>query len=408
MKVAIIGAGISGLTIGRILSKVYDVTIFEKKSEIGGIARAKDVNGIAYHTVGGHCLNSKNKFIMEYIFNEILPLENWHIVERNAKIFFRKRFISYPIEFSIREIAEFDIDLAYKITTEIFSSTEKNVSNLEEWFIANFGETLAKEYFIPYNKKIWAMDLKDLDFIWVYGKLPTPSKKDIFESLISKKYDSMPHRFFYYPNTNTQNTFIESLGKGLSIVLNYDVRSIESINGKWVINGEYKFDILISTMPLNLLPLIIAGTPNEIISEAQKLKYNIVTTALWKSEPITHTWTYYPSEDTIFHRHIHIGNFFIPKQNYTITESIGFRSPEEVYKEGKKFDYLIDMVDYNVSEHAYVVYDKNYVVSVNKIKKYLETLGIYTLGRFGEWSYYNMDVCMERAIDLSKVILSRF
>ncbi|MCS6954958.1 MAG: NAD(P)-binding protein [Candidatus Calescibacterium sp.] len=408
MKVAIIGAGISGLTIGRILSKVYDVTIFEKKSEIGGIARAKDVNGIAYHTVGGHCLNSKNKFIMDYIFDEILPLENWHKVERNAKIFFHKRFISYPIEFHIREIAEFDIDLAYKITTEIFSSTEKDVSNLEEWFIVNFGETLAKEYLIPYNKKIWAMDLKDLDFIWIYGKLPMPSKKDIFESLISKKYDSMPHRFFYYPNTNTQNTFIESLGKGLNIVLNYAVRSIESINGKWVINGEYKFDILISTMPLNLLPLIIAGTPNEIVSEAQKLKYNIVTNALWKSEPIAHTWTYYPSEDTIFHRHIHIGNFFNPKQNYTITESIGFRSYEEVYKEGKKFDYLIDMVDYNVSEHAYVVYDKNYVVSVNKIKKYLETLGIYTLGRFGEWSYYNMDVCMERAIDLSKVILSRF
>ena len=85
MKICIIGAGISGLTAGKILAKNHEVTIYEKNDVIGGIARTKDVNGLSYHMIGGHCLNSKNKKVMDYIFKEVLPKENWHKVKREAK-----------------------------------------------------------------------------------------------------------------------------------------------------------------------------------------------------------------------------------------------------------------------------------------------------------------------------------
>ena len=91
MKICIIGAGITGLTAGKLLSKNHEVTIYEKESSIGGIARTKSVNGITYHTVGGHCLNSKNKAVMDFIFDDILTKENWHHVERDAKINFHNQ-----------------------------------------------------------------------------------------------------------------------------------------------------------------------------------------------------------------------------------------------------------------------------------------------------------------------------
>ena len=72
MKVCVIGAGISGLTVARALSAAHEVVIFEKESDIGGIAKVKSVNGVAYHMVGGHCMNSKNPDILDYIFNEVL------------------------------------------------------------------------------------------------------------------------------------------------------------------------------------------------------------------------------------------------------------------------------------------------------------------------------------------------
>lgn len=109
--------------------------------------------------------------------------------------------------------------------------------------------------------------------------------------------------------------------------------------------------------------------PNEILDEAKKLKYNRVTNVLWKTKPIDFTWSYYPSADTIFHRHIHIGNFFNPKENYTITESMGEHTYKEMIEHGKKFDYLLEPLDYNVSDYAYVVYDQNYNNTTSKIKQ---------------------------------------
>ena len=52
MKIGIIGAGISGLSLGQLLKDDFNVEILEKEPFVGGIARPKDVNGISYHTVG--------------------------------------------------------------------------------------------------------------------------------------------------------------------------------------------------------------------------------------------------------------------------------------------------------------------------------------------------------------------
>jgi protoporphyrinogen oxidase len=73
--------------------------------------------------------------------------------------------------------------------------------------------------------------------------------------------------------------------------------------------------------------------------------------------------------------------------------------------EGKKFPFLKRMVDHNVSERAYVVYDQNYKRAVSGIKTWMGEVGILPLGRFGEWEYYNMDACMESAFRLADGLL---
>ncbi len=405
MKICVIGAGITGLTIGRLLSKVHDVVIYERELSIGGIAKTKTINGVSYHPVGGHCFNSKNQAVLDFIFSEVLPKEEWNCIKRVAVIYFHDHFIPYPIEFSIREIAMFNEELAFRIVKDFFSTQEREVDNLADWFRVNFGETLANEYFIPYNRKVWKMEPAEMSWKWVYGKLPIPNKREFFKALIKGNEDDMPHRFFFYPKTNNMNTFIEKLGEGLNIIKNFEVISIEKKGNKWIINDSYEYDLVISTIPLNTLPRIIKGVPNAILEEAKKLRYNKVTTVLWRTKPIDFTWTYYPSPDTIFHRHIHIGNFFVPKQNYTITECIGEYSYEEIIEHGKKFDYLLEPIDFNISDHAYIVYDRNYEEATTKIKEYLKSIGIYTIGRFGEWKYYNMDICIESAMKLAKILI---
>jgi protoporphyrinogen oxidase len=244
---------------------------------------------------------------------------------------------------------------------------------------------------------------------WVDGKLPIPDKNSFFKGLISNETDKMPHASFFYPDTNNQNTFIDKLAEGLNITCNYQINSIaKDEQGKWIVNDDRAYDLIISTLPLNVLPSLIKGTPAQILAAADKLKYNKVTTMFWETEETERTWTYVPDAENLFHRYIHVGNFFSPKKNYSITEVIGERTREEMIENGKKDPFLKRPVDYNVSEHAYVVFDENYDSATKEVKDYLKRLDIYTLGRFGEWQYYNMDVCIKSSIDLKAELLKRF
>ena len=114
------GAGISGLSIARLLKDDFEVEVLEKESVIGGIARTRNVNGMAYHVNGGHCFDSKYNDVKDFVFNEVLSKDNWNFITRKAEVLFRNTWINYPIEFSIKDIDKIDSDLAFNITGNVF------------------------------------------------------------------------------------------------------------------------------------------------------------------------------------------------------------------------------------------------------------------------------------------------
>jgi protoporphyrinogen oxidase len=324
MKIGILGAGISGLSVGKLLSGKFNVEILEKLPIHGGIARTKTVDGISYHLTGGHCFNSKYSDVLEFVFNQVLSLEDWHQVKRNAVIRFKGKEINYPIEFAIKQIFSFDKDLAINMVRDFLNTTDDHdYNNLDTWFRKKFGDTLATEYFIPYNRKIWNKDPLEMDPTWVKEKLPIPNVESFFQALISSARDEMPHSDFYYPNSNNQNSFIDNLAIGSSIKYNTDVKSIRfnTEQKKWIINDQFYYDILISTLPLNEIPALIFNCPPSILKAAAKLEFNRVTTMLWETNPTQRTWTYLPDPNLLFHRYIHIGNFLV-HQKITLSQKL--------------------------------------------------------------------------------------
>jgi len=408
MKIGVIGAGISGLTIARLLKKKgWNVTIYEKDDRVGGIARTQDIDGHTYHTTGGHCFNSKHQDVLDFVFNEILSIDQWHKVERKARIRFKDNYVSYPIEYSMSEIAKFDLELASSMVNDFYATSGEDRSNLSNWFISKFGRTLAEEYFIPYNEKIWNRKASEMSPDWIEDKLPLPDKAGFTKALLENNKDTMPHSSFYYPNSNNQNTFIDALADGVKVKFNTPINSIEKIGGTWFLNGQYEYDLIINTGPLNILPNIIKSCPDTVKNYARNLNHNQVTTMLWTTTGANDTWTYHPGKETIFHRHIHIGNFFIPQQKISITEAVGLHSYEEMKLEGDKFKELLEPIGYHVSDYAYVVFDNNYKISRDAILDYLTSISLYTLGRFGEWEYYNMDICIKSAMKLSESLVQK-
>ncbi|EGM8887502.1 NAD(P)-binding protein [Campylobacter coli] len=412
-KIGIIGAGISGMSIARLLKDDFEVEVLEKFNNVGGIARTKDVGGKPYHINGGHCFNSKFDDVLDFVFNTVLDKDKWNYLPRKAEILFKNNWVTYPIEFSIKEIDSFDTSLAFQITKEMFNASYEKGKNLEEWFINHFGLTLAKEYFIPYNTKIWGIAPKNMDNVWIEDekqmKLPVPTKESFYKSLVGKITDKMSHAAFYYPKTNNQNTFIEAIGEGVDILTNYDVKDITKENNQWIVNGEKKYDILINTSPLDLIPQILKIIPIKALSCFNKLKYNKVTNIFWETDgSLDITWGYIPDPSIGFHRISNTGSIVQPKGNFCTTEAIGEIPYDRLVEEGQKIPFLKKPLDYNVTEHAYVFFDLNYTKAKTGAISYLDSLGIYSHGRFGEWEYYNMDVCIKRSIDLAKNIKEKY
>ncbi|EAI7252305.1 nucleotidyl-sugar pyranose mutase [Campylobacter lari] len=408
MKIAVIGAGISGMSVARLLKDDFEVEVLEKESVVGGIARTKEVNGIAYHVNGGHCFTTRYNEVKDFVFKNVLAEDQWNRYVKDAKILFKNYWISNPIENSVLEIDKFDPNLAFQITKEMFSASYEKGRNLEEWFINHFGPTLAKEYFIPYNTKIWGIEPKNMDSIWTVDdkqmKLPIPTKENFYNSLVNGKgVDGMVEASgYYYPKTNNQNTFIEAIGKGVNILLEYPVKSIEKKFLKWIINGEKEYDLIINTSPLDMLVDILSDVPNDIQKHFRNLKFNRVSNVLCETDgSVDFTWAYIPDKDIGIHRTINIGTFFTPNKNYCLAERMGSHSIEYFEKEIKKLPYLKNIVGHNITEHAYILFDLNYKQSKEEAIKYLNSLNIISHGRFGEWEYYNMDVCMKRSLDLA-------
>ncbi|NVD05384.1 nucleotidyl-sugar pyranose mutase [Vibrio sp. JPW-9-11-11] len=398
LNIAVVGAGISGLSVAKMLQKEgANVHVFEKSSTIGGIARVTDIEGYGpYHTVGGHCFNSKYDAVKKFVFEEVLPKDKWNKINRNAKISFQSSLIPYPIELNLHALAKVDQDLASDALVDFMTAPGGSLNdNLASWFKDSFGTTLSDRYFIPYNRKIWGREPSQMSSTWVSDKLPLPNKKQVAQSLFTPQQDFMPHASFYYPKSGSQNEFIEALSQGLKITKSFEVKSIN--NG--IINDELKFDFVISTIPLNEICNVVSLSREE--NELCKaLKYNKVTTMLWETNEIEETWLYYPEEKFKFHRLINIGSFIRPKRNIAITEAVGEVDYDEMVNSGKEIHQLIKPISYNVSSHAYVVFEEETRQKSEQLIKTLETHGVYSHGRFGHWEYYNMDICIQKSFEL--------
>ena len=66
MKVGILGGGLAGLTLGKLLR--CHVEILEKETECGGLMRSLRKNGFTFDYGGSHIIFSKNKATLKFIF----------------------------------------------------------------------------------------------------------------------------------------------------------------------------------------------------------------------------------------------------------------------------------------------------------------------------------------------------
>ena len=415
MNIAVLGGGVSGLSVARILKdNGINTILYEKNPTVGGLARSRYKDGVLYDPHGGHILNSKHSEVMDWAFS-VLPKEKWQYTHRNAKIYFNGKFVSYPFELSLCEL---DIDDAVDCVHDfILAQNGEEPTNFRDWLVWNFGQAISDYYMIPYNEKIWAYPLDQMETKWMRGKMPLPSKKEMIHSMLLKDPTErkMPHSTFYYPIDGGIQAFMDAISEGLNIRCNTEIKNIKRNGKQWIINNEESYDSVISTIPLPVVGKVMEDIPESILSHIRDLKYNSLTTVLFECPDTDITWLYIPSHDYRSHR-VGYQSALTPHANLKpglgagALEIIGDRFDVEglelqqnILPEELKYTKSLDS---EFTKYAYVIHDMNYRTNVTAIKEYFDTVdGFDLLGRWGTWNYKNMDLCILDSMKLAKEII---
>lgn len=417
MKIAVLGAGLTGVELGRQLRQLgKDFVLFEKESQIGGICKTNKT-GDYYWDFAVHALYSQKKEAMDYFHS--LPLD-YQYLNRNVKVFHsggngRRHILDYPFEIGIK-----DMPLGEKLEciTGYIAARIKRVhdySNLERWINNCLGSGIARHFMTPYNNKIWNCKLSEISNRLVSSKIdPSPLSEFILNIFGKKTIGRTYQAKFIYPKKGIQE-LVDHLAKDIKdkILLKSNIEKLIRKGNKWIIvtdgRSREEADIVVSTIPL--VELLKKISIDGIEAQYNELKWNntfFVMIGLKKDSNFKIIkdchWVFF-KEKEIFYRLTLMHNFssgLLPTLVAEVTQKgdILSKSKEEIekiiIKDLIRLGILtsqedIAQTDTKLLEYTYPIPTLGLENVKNRISTILERHNLFLLGRNGNWDYINMD-----------------
>jgi UDP-galactopyranose mutase len=290
--------------------------------------------------------------------------------------------------------------------------------NFEEFIYRVWGAGIAKHFAVPYNRKIWAVPLDEMETSWLGGRVPLPNLDEMLEGALSPKPKPMgPNARFGYPLRGG----FQALMDGFLPHLEGELRLSTTVTAVSPSRHELTLDdgttvgyrTLVSTMPLPVLVRLMGDeAPPEVREAAAGLRHTsvrCVNLGIGRENITEKHWIYYP-EETIFHRIFVQGNaspHCNPPGGFGITCEITYGPLKPLPCEGEELikrciEDCISVGIINADDaiwaanevdmpYAYVIYDHARKGHVETIRSWMLTQDIVLSGRYSEWEYYNSD-----------------
>ncbi len=412
-KIAIIGAGVSGLTCAQLLKDRYIVKVFEKDKTPGGLIKCKRINGSLFHTCGGHVFNSKRKDVLDWFWTK-LHKEDFCKTDRNSVVFMPDgKEIPYPIE-NHAYLFNSDIQKSFiHDLVEISSHNNFEPTNFEDFLKHRFGETLYRIYFQPYNQKVWRRDLSQVPLTWLEGKLPMPTVEEmIYNNINHVQEKQFVHSSFWYEKQDGSQLLINKLAEGINIQFGSHITNIEYLktSNLWSI-GEELYDKVIFCGNIKELPQILSGIDIfDFKKKITSLEFHGTTSVFCEIDSNPYSWIYLPDSQYESHRIICTGNFVSSNNGESIltnriTATVEFTdeiNKYEIFENLTKMPLNPRYITHQYNKYTYPIQDSTTKDMIKKFKNYMINFGFYSTGRFADWEYYNMDAAMGAAMDMIK------
>ncbi len=422
----IIGGGITGLSVAyHLKSKNY--ILLEKENVVGGLCKSiTDKNGFTYDYTG-HLLHIKSGYVKKLV--KKLLKKNLALKNRNSWIYSNNVFTRYPFQANLFGLPE---KIIYECIEGFIKSKLQNsqLSTLNsqlsfyDWCLKTFGNGISKYFVIPYNEKLWKINLKNLTTDWLGNYVPQPALQEVIKGAFTDDNKKIGYNAtFFYPKTGGIQSIVDSLKKNIAgIKTDVKISSID-ISRKIVKtnNGDIQYKNLVSTIPLPEIVKLIKNAPENIKKASKKLKWTSVLNinlGIKRKNISDKHWIYFPEKKINFYRAGFYRNFsesLCPDGTSSMYIEISYRnrkiSKEKMLKKtiGElKSAGVLKSSDKIISEcildipYAYIIYDENRKSSLETIHNYLRKNFIFSIGRYGGWQYSTMEDAILEGKEITK------
>jgi protoporphyrinogen oxidase len=410
--ILIIGGGITGLSVASFLGNEEDYLILEGESELGGYCKTTIRNGFVWD-YSGHFFHFRNKEIKEYIMAnmdcEVVE------VEKITDIDYKGTIIDFPFQYNINQLPKEDF---LECLIDMYNVGQVDNTNFKSYVNSSLGQSTSEKFLIPYNEKLYATDLNNLDANAMGRFFP---KNIDFNELMNRMSNTSRYKSyndtFIYPVKGSYE-FVKAILKTVDetkIMTNAFVGTLDFENKiAHTSRGPIKFNKLVSTMPFNKL-LATLGIYSEELTSNKVAVFNL---GFNKGTDIKTHWRYFPGKE-VFYR-IGFYNNILAQDRMSLYVEIGATTNQELNKEQLLRTVLKDLksskiiTDHVLTDHQFIVMDPAYVHITKKSEStynYWSDInngnGIYSIGRYGSWTYCSIEDNIIQAKELVKKLRNK-
>jgi protoporphyrinogen oxidase len=405
VDILIIGGGITGISLASFL-ETSDYLIIEKDSELGGYCKTTISNDYIWD-YSGHFFHFNNNEIKNYLVDNI----DCEIVTVNkvCYVYYNKKIIDYPFQNNIHQLNENEY---LECLEGLKNKEDLTINTFTDYIVSNLGNAICNKFVKPYNQKLYACDLDQLDFDAMGRFFPKPLDYNSYSSGVNFNQKQTTYNdTFIYPKGGSYE-FVKSLLKRVNsnnISVNNEVLSI-NINEKIVITskGTIKYNKLVNTIPFNHL-LKICGEASKNLTWNKVIVFNM---GFDSPSDIDANWIYYPGNE-IFYRVGFYNNIF-KTDKMSLYVEIGMKH-NELFDEKVTLNSILNdlqsvgiikkqkLIDYQVivMNPAYVHITKESKSIYSKWCEKNNTKGFYSIGRYGSWTYCSIEDNIIQAKELA-------
>lgn len=409
----IIGAGISGLTYGGHCKNEY--LIVEKEDAPGGMCRTFYQDDFVWD-YAGHFFHFKTETIKRY-FETHISKSCMVTCRKNTKIYYKGEYIAYPFQMNIHQLPKTEfIECLYDLH---FREKREMYCNFEDMLYGKFGKGITEKFLKPYNEKLYACHLDELDVDAMGRFFPYANETEIIRNMKQPNSHSY-NEVFEYPKQGAQQFVNVLLGDIDRSRLQLQV-AVERVDLQkhvaYLSSGEeIVYDKLVNTMPLiNFLRIAsLEDQAADRLNANKVLVFNLGFDRKSLHEDIH--WIYYPERKYCFYR-VGFYDNILQTEKMSLYVEIGYGSREEISIEETLEAVLSDLKECGIiTNHelcawnyvemnpAYVHVTKDTNAYLEKIFAQLKKRDVYSIGRYGGWKYCSIEDCMLEAITLAEQV----